>query len=297
MSIPSSFQTLIERIQPLGSEIQQAESHVASIKSRLEKQFKLVKFELIGSYSRGSAIRRFSDVDCMAVFSREDVRWGNRYVDSRTLLNRVRVWLTGRYLQTGMRRDQQALVVKFAGGMYGVDIVPAFFEGMKENDYAQYPLYSIPDGTGNWLATSPVTHGKFIRECGDASNSKLKKTVQLIKFWRISRYPPIPLQSFHLELLLSAEGICQGVKSYAQCVCASFGLLTQRQCRPFRDPLGISGIISATNTDQQRAILNKAANLAYGRALRALDFEEAGKTDYAKGLWNTIYNGKFPMYG
>jgi len=296
IDIPKLFSTLLERIQPLESEILQAESHAASMKSRLEKQFELVKFELMGSHSRGSAIRRFSDVDYLTVFSRDDARWGSRYVDSRTLLRRVKSCLEGRYSQTAMRRDSQALVIKFGGGAYGVDIVPGFFEEMERNEFATYPLYYIPDGTGDWLPTSPATHGKFIRESDEASNSKLSRTIQLMKHWGFSRFPPIPFHPFHLELLFSAEGIFKGAKSYSMCLFDAFDLLSRRQCRPLRDPVGISGIITATITEPQRDYLYRAIVLARDRAWKAIEFEESGKVFNARGMWSTIFNGKFPAY-
>ncbi|MBI4428208.1 MAG: nucleotidyltransferase [Ignavibacteriales bacterium] len=297
MSISNSFSTLLERIQPLESELQQAESHAASIKSRLEKQFKLVKFSRIGSHSKGTAVRRFSDIDFLTVFSRDDARWGGRYIDSRTLLNRVRLWLTGRFQQTAVRRDQQALVLRFSAGSVAVDVVPAFFEGMDQTNGHSYPVFSIPDGTGTWLPTSPEMHGRYFNEADDASISKLARTVQLLKFWRSSRIPPVPLSSFHIELLLASEGICVGPKSYAQCLAELFNLLAERQCRPLRDPLRISGIIPATKTEPQRSDLLTSVSNACDRAFRALEAEAKGKTIEAKRLWNLVFYNRFPLYG
>src|SRR6185369_1381794 len=103
MIVSNSFLTLIDRIQPLQGELIHADSHTATIEARLEKCFQIKKFGIIGSHSRGTAIRTFSDVDLFVVFSRDDARWGGRYIDSKTFVNRVKSCLAGRYLGTVMR--------------------------------------------------------------------------------------------------------------------------------------------------------------------------------------------------
>jgi len=263
----------------------------------LEKGFQLRKFDLIGSYSKNTAIRKASDVDFLAILARDDVRWGGKYVDSRTLLTRVRFWLSGLFQQTVMRRDQQALVIRFAGGAFAVDVVPGFFETMEDDGKVKYPVYSIPDGNGSWLQTSPEMHERYLRQADEQSGSMLARTIQLMKQWKSSRTPPIPLSSFHLELLLASEGVCVGIKSYAQCLADAFQLLVERQCRPLRDPVRISGIVSATNTEPQRQDLLRCALSARDRAYRALEAEGNGKIPQAKQLWNLIFNYKFPLYG
>jgi hypothetical protein len=196
-----------------------------------------------------------------------------------------------------MRRDQQALVLRFSAGSFAVDVVPAFFEKMDQINGHNYPVFSIPDGTGNWLPTSPEMHGRYFNEANEESISKLARTVQLLKFWRSSRVPSISLSSFHVELLLASEGLCVGPKSYAQCLAESFYLLAQRQCRPLRDPLRISGIIPATKTEAQRSDLLTSVTNACNRAFRALEAEANGKTHEAKRLWNFVFYSKFPLYG
>ena len=292
ISIAESFSKLLSRIHPVELELNRAGSHASTMKSRLEKYFDLRKFDLIGSHSRNSAVRKYSDVDFFALFSRDDVRWGGKYIDSRTLLNKVAFILKGRYPQTAIGRDRQALVIGFGDGNYAVDVVPAFFEEF--DNELRSPIYSIPDSVGGWIVTSPYLHNRYINEANEQSNSKLIRTIQLIKWWQFSRIPKIPLKTFHLEILLACEGVCNGAKSYSECLTEVFDLLYKRQCRPFRDPLKISGLINATNTELQRDNLYRAVSLSRERASRALDFENSEKTIQAKRLWSIIFNGKFP---
>jgi len=297
VSVSSSFQTLIARIQPLDSEYRQLDSHSGTIKSRLLKQFDVKAFSMIGSHKKGTAIRRTSDVDFIVIFSRDDVRWGGQYIDSRTLINKVRMWLSGLFQQTTIRRDQQALVLNYSGGNFAVDVVPGFFEGMDTNGQVKYPVYSIPDGKGSWLQTSPEMHTRYINQENERSTYQLTRAIQLIKYWKFTRESQIPLSSFHLELLLSSESVCVGVKSYAQCLADAFDILAQRQCRPLRDPIGISGLIQSTNTELQRLDLYRSVCLARDRAFRAIEAEEKGNIIQAKRIWGVIFHNRFPING
>lgn len=292
MTISASFIKLIETIQPRPRELQLAKAHRNTIKSRLDKNFGIKKFELIGSHPRGSAVRSFSDVDYLVIFSRNDVKWGGKYISSGTLLRKVGDILRFRYPQTTIRKDKHAITIKFGSGTFAVDIVPAFFEEI-DTKY-KYPIYSIPDTDGSWLYSSPSLHNKYILEANKSSGLKLVRVAQLIKCWQNSRIPSIPLNMFHVEMLLANEGICKIGKNYSECLVDFFDLLYQRECRPFRDPFKIAGLIACTNTELQRDILFNAIARSQGRAFKALDFENDNNMLSAKRLWNVVFNGNFP---
>jgi len=154
MSIPESFQSLVSRIAPLQRELDEAKGHADSIRARLQKSFNLKKFVVVGSHSRETAIRRYSDVDHFAVFSRDEFRIGDRYKRSDTVLNSLRDDLAQRFRQTSVQRDGPAVVVSFGQGDYSVDVVPAMFWEMNKDNW---PIYYIPDGTGGWRSTDNNT--------------------------------------------------------------------------------------------------------------------------------------------
>jgi SMODS domain-containing protein len=291
MSTPVSFQSLITRIAPLQSELDEAKSHADSIRARLQSSFNLKKFVIVGSHSRETAIRRYSDVDHFAVFSRDEFRWGNEYKNSDTVLNNIKDDLAQRFTQTPVHRDGPAVVVSFGQGNHSVDVVPAmFWEVNKEN----WPIYYIPDGNGGWIPTSPELHNKYIRDADQRSSGKLKRTSQLVKFWRECRSPRIPIASFHLDLLLASQKVCDGVKSIAQCLSDGFRLLATRDCRALQDPLGISNFVSAVKTESQQDAARQAVAHAYDHVARALEAERYGKTLEARRQWNIVFNDKFP---
>jgi len=291
MNVSISFQRLISRIQPLQSEVNLARLHSATIKSRLLKSFRLRKFIIVGSHSRGTAIRYYSDVDYFAVLSRMDARRGDTYINSATLLNKVKDDLSYRFWQTELSRDGQAVVIQFAAGEYSVDVVPAIFWEMTAKNW---PIYQIPDGIGDYIPTSPEIHNTFIRREDTKSGHKLRRTAQLIKFWRECRDPRVPISSFHIELLLASYKICEGIKTYRQCLTETFQLLAQRECRAFRDPLSISGNVPATTTEAQREAALRSVIYARDHAKAALYAESLRDNNEACRQWDIVFNGEFP---
>jgi hypothetical protein len=291
MSVIGKFRTLIARIAPTASELSKARRHILSIRTRLYKDFNVKKFLQIGSHSRKTAIHQFSDVDYIVVLARDEVRWGENWVSSSTILERIKNSIQARYTSTVIRRDQQAVVIGFGGDNQSVDIVPGFYWRAGPSNY---PVYAIPNGSGGWMETAPQLHNKFITTEDSRSRFQLRKTIQLVKFWRYCRTPFVPLSSFHLELLISSKGICIGAKTYAECLYRIFQILSSRQCRPLRDPLGISGNISGAYTDGQREYSTKETDYAYDHVHRALYAEQQRNIKEVYRQWNIVFNGYFP---
>jgi DNA polymerase sigma len=91
---------LVRYIQPQPSELKAARSHRATVRQRLISSFDISKIVPIGSHSRDTAIRWYSDLDVMAILRRNEAKWGGSLVSSSTLITRVRNsrrcgWLVG----------------------------------------------------------------------------------------------------------------------------------------------------------------------------------------------------------
>lgn len=80
---------LASRIQPIETELLAAKLHRSSVKSRMEKAFALHSVRAIGSHSRSTAIRQFSDLDLMVVLRKDEVIDGGNVVSSDTIIQRV----------------------------------------------------------------------------------------------------------------------------------------------------------------------------------------------------------------
>lgn len=88
--------------------------------------------------------------------------------------------------------------------------------------------------------------------------------------------------------------MCVGAKSYTQCLVEAFQLLAERGGRALQDPVGISGLIPAANTDSKRSQLATAVRNAAFHAIRAWEAEAGRNTPEAVRQWDIVFNGHFP---
>jgi len=290
MSVSDSFAKLIDRIQPTEVEIQKTVQHSKQIRTRLEQSYNLRKLVAVGSFPRQTYVHGLSDLDLFAVFARDDLRCGDRYVHSSRALENLKQDLEGRYPSSAVYRDVHAIVIEFSDGVK-VDVVPSRFHGMTQGNW---PIYKMPDGGGDWMLTVPELHAKYIQEADAKSMGKLRRTAQMMKFWRGRRTPNVPLSSFHIEMLLASFRICEGVKSYAECVTELLQLLAQRECQAFRDPLQIAGHIGATRSFQQRETALRSIVYSRDHAKEALYAERQRDVQEAKRQWDIVFKGYFP---
>jgi predicted nucleotidyltransferase len=277
---------LVDRIQPRPGELEAAKRHISVVKDRLDASFDVSRSRQIGSHARGTAVRTYSDIDLLVMLRRNEAQWGGRQVSSTTVLSRVLSDLRARYRDTTIRRDGQAAVVSFAGGSEGLDVVPALFE-----KFNRLPVFEIPDGFGGWRLTSPEMHDRYFSDADERSGGKLRRVAQLLKWWKHSRSEPVALSSFYTDLLLASSKVCDGIKSYTQCLRDAFALLRARDCRGLQDPCGIAGVVYASGTDGQRQALRNAIEYAWEHACYALSAEARGDFAEANRQWGIVFNG------
>ena len=144
------------------------------------------------------------------------------------------------------------------------------------------------------METAPEAHNTYLKAADTQSVGKLRRTTQLLKYWRSCRTPAIPLASIHLELLLASENVCVGAKSYSRCLRDAFHLLRNRECRGLRDPLGIAGVLYAVQTTAQAEQLVSAVDYAAEHAQSAVEAQERKDWKEALRQWDIVFNGKFP---
>lgn len=290
MGIGDKFKTLIERVQVTEVAARNLSRHAAEISSRIEKSFVLRDVKNYGSHSRSTAISNYSDLDLFFVLAAEEFKWGDGIKSSATVLNNLRTELSDRYPDSSIGKDGHAIVVNFSDGSK-IDVLPAKFVGI--NDYKKATLW-IPDGSGGWLATSPDAHNSEIKKVHASSGYKFSYAVQLMKFWRDNRSVPVPISSFHMELLFATKGTFSNIKSYAQCVRDAFAEMHSRRLAALTDPLGISGWVPAAHTAAKLESARTAVAFALDKADRALLAEAQGDLMSAKRYWDMVFNGGFP---
>lgn len=287
LAISNRFDNLLDSLKPSKRETDAIAKHQLVLKSRLGNVLSAYPPLRMGSYTRGTAITRTSDLDLLIRLPADARKRAGGLISSHTVLDNVRITAQSRLPQTTLRRDEQAIVINYADGTQ-VDLVPAFFRS-----FDKQPIFEIPDGEGWWMPTSPQRHGSFIQEANKASGSKLKGIVRLVKFWRTGRITHIPLSSLHLELAVAIERTCIGAKSYSDCLSATFLALAKRQGAALRDPV-LQGLIKAVDTDAKRRTLIAALEHAAVHAASAYDAEINGETKEAIRQWSIVFNGRFP---
>lgn len=95
-TVSEAMKSLLNRIQPTGGELQAADRHCETIRARLESVLTVKKFITEGSFSRNTFIRGRSDVDIFAQISLDDIRWGNGWKSSFTVLDNFRTQIAAR---------------------------------------------------------------------------------------------------------------------------------------------------------------------------------------------------------
>lgn len=288
-TVSDAFLSLLNRIQPTGGEAQAAGKHFETIRTRLETVFTVKKFFAAGSFSRKTFIRGRSDVDVFAQVTLDEIRWGNERKSSFTVLDNFRKELAARLPYTKVGRDVHAIVVEFSD--MDMDVVPAAWAGFSAQH--KRPLYLIPDGNGRWMESNPEIHNGYIAEANQQSRGKLRAVAQLFKFWRACRNATIPISSFHIEMVLASEGVCTGVKSYAECMTELLQKMAERDCVGIRDPKGISGNIYAIKSEAQRAAALASVKTSRDFAKAALSAERNGRMNEALQQWNYAFNYEF----
>lgn len=290
-TIEDSFDLLLEQIEPRDSDYKLYLKHQNSLTKRLQSSFTANKIELIGSFRRGTAISGSSDIDLLLVLSRSEVKRGEGWKTSTTILGNMRKQLRDRYWNTYVGIDKQAVTAHFADGKHPVDIVPAVYEG--NGGTLNYPIYAIPDGTGEWMLTSPQAHNKFINDADILSGGKLKQTSKLLKFWRECRSPVIPLNMFYMEMILANEEICQEDMSLGLCLNNALAFLAESKCEDLEDPLEVSENIRAAHSETKIKSVDQFAYSFAKKAYKALVAEVEGNFEEAFRLWNLVFNGYF----
>jgi hypothetical protein len=158
---------------------------IATIGTRLNAHFDdaISHHFAFGSYTRGTILPRSldteSDVDYMVVFKDEGYA-------PQTYLDRLRRFGETRYFSSEIYQASPTFVLNLNHIRF--ELVPALVNGSG---------YSIPDGAGRWMVTTPNAFNRSLTEKNQACKSRLKPAIRLAKMWNASR--GYPFKSYPLE--------------------------------------------------------------------------------------------------
>ncbi len=277
---------LIKKLKPQTSESEAAKRHRASIEACLKNNFGLKRFVRIGSFGNWTSVSRHSDVDYLACLPTNQLTQV-----STSSLAKVRNALDFRFPNTGVRVGCPAVVVPFGTRKSEItEIVPADYVG-EDNGYK---VYDIADCAGGWMKASPDAHNAYVRYVDGKLGGKVKPLIRFVKAWKYFR--DVPISSFYLELRVAKYASEEKAIIYEYDVRNVLKLLWDSQLASLRDPMGVSGYITACKSDALRADALSRLKTAYARAQNALDESSKGNISIAFDWWGYLYNFEFPTY-
>lgn len=268
----------LSSLTPTTAEKASYASHRSSVEQRLKDSFGVDYCYETGSFGNGTGIRFYTDLDIMAsipVASQRD--------NSQTMLSAVKISLEGRFITTPIGVRTPAVACYFSGGKT-VEVTPAYYQSQSNS----FNIYNIPRLDGGWQKSSPSAHNAYVNSVNSNLGYKVKPLIRFIK--ALKYYRNIPISSFYLELRIAKY--CQDETSivYDIDIKRILSRLIADDLAAVRDPMGISGLVSACNTDLQKAdALSKLAT-ALTRTTNAIDCEQAGRHADALDWWKLVFD-------
>ncbi len=288
-TVEEGFRIFHGRLTPTRGESQAAKNHRASIETCLKNAFKITRFVRTGSFGNGTSISGYSDVDYFAC-----IPTTNLWLSSNTTLQKVRDALIARFPKTGIVIRTPAVVLRFGTDISeSTEIVPAHLIETRRRGNLIYEIPD-PDGSGQWIKSSPDTHNNYVDTIDRQFSGKVKQLIRLLKAWKY--YCSVPIKSFYIEMRVAKYASQRKSLCYARDVKNILQFLWDNQLPALQDPEGIAGAITPCTSDAQKSDALSKLKMALGRAQKARDAEDAGKISEAFHWWNLMFAMKFPPY-
>lgn len=284
-TVNQGFEEFLKRLVPTGPEREAGASHRASVKSALERKLTVNNFFETGSFSHGTGVRPYSDIDALVSIG------GSRPDSSYTALTWVKDALSQRFPSTNVTIRRPAVVIEFAGGYETWEIIPGFLT-LRGGSALVYDIPSPVTG-GGWIDAAPKEHLAFVNECNhEPHEGDAKDLARLIKAWKY--YGNVPVSSFYLEMRAAQHVKSVGAYIHIWDVCLLLEKLKGHGLANMQDPKGASAPFAATSSDATRQDALSKLNTAAARARKALDAYREDKIDTAFYYLNLLFAGQFP---
>ncbi len=285
-TVNEGFEEFLTRLTPTEPQRAASAKHRESVKSALEAKLTVNRFFETGSFTHGTGVRGYSDVDVFASLG------GGRPESSYTALTRVQEAMSERFPTTTVVIDRPAVKIKFAGGQETWEVIPAFLTNKGGEGQLVYDIPGPSIGSG-WIDSAPDVHLSYVNECNEKpSRGKAKALARLIKAWKY--YRNVPISSFYLEMRCAQHVALQTTYIHVWDVCQVLEKLEGHELAAMNDPKGASGRFDACSSDAKREDALSKLTTAAGRARKALDAHKAEDPDTAFHYLDLLFGGNFP---
>lgn len=283
-TVNQGFEEFLDDLRPTQAHRDAAASHRASVKAALESHFRVDAFFESGSFTHGTGVRYFSDVDSF-------VRIGlDRPVSSDTALGWVSTALTRRFPSTVVKIRRPAVVIEFASGTESWEIIPAFY---RSGVYAVDIVYDIPGPSSGWMQSAPKAHLEYVND----KNAKpkpgcAKALARLLKAWKY--YMNVPISSFYLEMRAAQHVGTQQTYIHVWDLKQVLNSLDDDQLAGMNDPRGMASRFYPCSSEARKEDALSKLRTARIRADKALDATNRSDDDTAFHNLNLLFGGQFP---
>jgi len=290
MKLAEHFRQFLSNIEPTCSQIREAASGHATLRSRLQedeesKECVLETF-LSGSYARSTAIRPVKDVDIVSVL---DLDPHNN--EPAVALSFVQQVLKKYY--PSVKRQRRSLRITLTYVV--MDLVPAV---------APYGLESellIPDrDLSEWVPTHPKGHLAHATQLNTALEGRFIPLVKAMKWWRDYQMPKSRRPaSFLLEVIVGSSVSGCTFDCMAAAVCSCFEGIGD-QYRHYADaglvpavpdPVLPGNNVASDWVEEDFAAFMTAVDKSSDLARAALNSKDK---DESVGLWQKLFGSAFP---
>lgn len=285
-TVNDAFEEFLGRLVPTEAQRLAGASHRASVKSALEASLKVNNFFETGSFSHGTGVRYYSDIDVLASLGNPEPE------SSYTALEWVREALSKRFSSTEVVIRRPAVVIRFAGGYETWEVIPGF---LTERGGADQYVYDIPGPNAGsaWIDAAPKEHLAYVDECNEKPHKgDAKDLARLMKAWKY--FCNVPVSSFYLEMRAAQHVAAQSTYIHVWDVCQLLESLQENKLAGMNDPKGATGRICACSTDAKREEALSKLTTAAARARKALDANKEGDLKTAFTYLSLLFGGKFP---
>ncbi len=244
----------------------------------------------IGSCAKDTRIRPPRDVDLyfvlpLAVYQRFEA-YGSSVNKQSALLQEVKSKLLATYGSSSIKGDGPVVLADFTS--YNVEIVPAFL--YDANDHSYYVCDT--KNSGRYITTKPLHEVHAIQAADARNNYNVRRLIRMLKCWQASC--SVPIKSFYLELLaidfLDQWQYKNQSYFFYDWMCRDFFAWLITKAHSFVMAPGTWEILWISDAWKSRA------ESAYGRALKACDYERANDMYNAGDEWQKIFGTDIPKF-
>ncbi len=240
---------------------------------------------LVGSWGKDTQVRPPRDIDVLyelpsSVYYRIEKLAGNK---QSQLLQEVKNVLLATYSTTKMKADGQVVCVSF--GSYDVELVPAFLL-----DNGKYYICDT-NGGGRYTTTDPVAETKAVSDSNDSTRGNTRDLIRVMKCWQ--GFCSVPIKSFWLEL--TAMDFLSGWPSKGNSS-TWYDWMTRDYLKYLVGKA--NGYVVVPGTSEYICIgqdWKSKAESAYARAVKATEYEAAGKIRDAGLEWQKVFGNDTPL--